>query len=67
MKNINIIEVNSINLIEKDVIEVSKKKGFMKIVKDIFKTDFIFKLEDTYYIIGQEVAYLFKPKEGDKI
>lgn len=55
----NIIQVNQIQVIEKDVIEVKNRKDFEEIYKTYFNGSKILKLQNKYYLIGTDAMYIW--------
>lgn len=56
-----IIKVNRIDLSEKDIIEITNYKDFLKVYRDMFNSHTLcFELKGTLYLIGTEVAYCCK-------
>ena len=60
------IEVNSINLVEKDVIEIDDFDDFIDIAIKKFSGDNILNLKGTLYLIGVDVVYTFKKGDDKK-
>ena len=58
-KKLKIIEVTEINLTEKDIISIKKKRDFDEVQRSVFKDTFAFNLNGVYYLIGSEVAYIY--------
>ena len=65
-KGFQLIEVDEIKLIEKDEIQVSNEKDFIKLCKSIGFKSILRKryttsmeYSDYYYAIGSEVMYIF--------
>jgi len=58
-----IIKVNSINMTEKDVVEVDNYADFERINFEIFKDTFVFDLKGVYYLMGTEVVYTYNTKK----
>ncbi|MBW2986686.1 hypothetical protein KY333_04930 [Candidatus Woesearchaeota archaeon] len=58
-----IIKVNDIQLVEKDVIEITNKEDFEMLNKDLFSDSIVFDLKGVWYLIGDEVAYCFNTGE----
>lgn len=57
-----IVKVNSISLVEKDVIELADLEGFEAVKERFFESTMVFDLKGTLYLIGKEVAYTFRTK-----
>jgi len=55
-----IIKVNSIEMTEKDIIEVDSLKDFERINIEIFKDTFVLDLKGVYYLMGTDVTYIYK-------
>lgn len=53
-----IVKVNSIDLVEKDMIELKKLSDFKKLYHDL-NFGMCFDLNGSYYLLGSEVSYLY--------
>lgn len=60
-KGINIIETVSIEFVGKDIIRVKHWDDFMYLLGGVVT---IFKLHNSYYIISNEVAYVYQDGQG---
>lgn len=53
-----IIKVNKIDLTEKDIIEITNYKDFLRVYRDMFNSQTLcFELKGMLYLIGIEVTY----------
>ena len=56
-KKIKVIECESMDFVGKDIINIKKWEDFIWLIQD---DKAIYKLKNCYYIISNEVAWLFK-------
>lgn len=59
-----IINVKKIDfVIPKDIIEVASMRDLKEVNVRLFSEGVIFKVDKDYYLIGNEVAYIYKSKK----
>lgn len=56
MKKIRVIECESIDLVGKDLIVLKDEEDFNWLVQS---NEYVLKLKDTFYIIGNEFAWIY--------